>query len=607
MFPIKIGTDLETNLAYHLDPELLRTHLHAIGATGSGKTTLIVSIVKSLLIDPRPKCALFLVDPVGNLSQSLLTWIADPKTCPNHVRKRLVYLEAANSKWVLPFNPLHREPLESEDRLYFQAGRSMEIVLRGWASQNADQMPRLKYWTFACFFALAAMGLPIAASRWLLRPGTAEHAALIARLPDSLRAMWAEILTARGGEALKQLESTRSRLALFADCGILRRMFGVTENRFDVSRFIEDRKVVIVNLGSADTLDPQIARTIGGFVVNEVIQTAMGLTPEQVDPTYLILDEFQNFVGPDLFNALPLVRQLGLRLILAHQSFSQLVRGDIDLTSIIWQAQSRLMFSNAAKDASIVAEELAKANYDPYLLKEVQHTPRQIVVGHRRETIRSTSTTQTDSTAKDVGATRVSGKSAGTSRAPGETQLTMSAGDQSSTAKTESEKTAHSNGQSHTVGEVLVPIQETFDEVSKTYFNPQEQQLKWEGLVRGLSTGFAFGKFKDDPKLYHLKIEEQKTEETPELRQRKQELLAKNFESEFFVSKEAIEREEERLRMSLLSQKAIVIPLPAATISKLPALPPITSPETVPNPRPSASDQTAVPPPSSAPPQNRFL
>src|SRR6185295_501405 len=147
-------------------------------------------------------------------------------------------------------------------------------------------------------------------------------------------------------------------------------------------------KAVIVNLWSSDTLDPQIAQTIGGFVVNEVIQTAMSMTPKQVDPTYLILDEFQHFVGKDLLNALPLVRQLGLRLILAHQSFSQLVRGDIDLTSIIWQARSRLMFANAAEDATIIAEELAKMSHDPYLLKEVRHTPRQIIVGHRRETTR---------------------------------------------------------------------------------------------------------------------------------------------------------------------------------------------------------------------------
>lgn len=51
------------------------------------------------------------------------------------------------------------------------------------------------------------------------------------------------------------------------------------------------------------------------------------------------MDEFQKFVGPDIEDALPTVCQMGLRLILAHQSFSQLERGDIDLSNMIWQAR----------------------------------------------------------------------------------------------------------------------------------------------------------------------------------------------------------------------------------------------------------------------------
>ncbi len=391
----------------------------------------------------------------------------------------------------------------------------MEIVLRGWASQNVEQMPRLRYWTFACFFALAAMGLPLAASRWLLRPGTDEHKALLARLPEGVRSMWAEILTSRG-EAIKQLESTRSRLTLFADCGILRRMFGVAQNRFDVARFIEERRIVLVNVGSYGILDQQIGKTIGGFVVNEVIQTAMSLTSKEVNPTYLVLDEFQHFVGPDLYDALPLVRQLGLRLILAHQSFSQLVRGDIDLTGIIWQARSRLMFANSAMDASIIAEELAKLTHDPYRLKDLLTSERQLIVDYRRELMKSTSTTHSDSTAKESGSSHADGASTGASRAPGVNLPTTSTGRQSSAAHSQSEKTGHADAHGEAVSEALVPVHKNFQEVSsKTFFSFEEQQLEWERRVRELHTGYAFGTFKDDPKLYHLKITEQKTVETP--------------------------------------------------------------------------------------------
>ena len=229
---------------------------------------------------------------------------------PQHVRERLLYIEPAHSDIVLPFNPLVHD---SEDHLYFQVGRAVECVLRAWASQNVEEMPRLRHWTFASFFAAAAMGFPIAACRYLLRPGTDEHKAMLRRLPGELQYMWSEILAAKGNESIRLLESTRNRLAPFFDSGILRRMFSCVESRFDVARFIHERRIVILNVGSFGKLDLHIAQTIGGLAVNEIIRTAMNLSPSEVDPTYILLDEFQHFVSGDLYDALPTVRQQGAR------------------------------------------------------------------------------------------------------------------------------------------------------------------------------------------------------------------------------------------------------------------------------------------------------
>ena len=123
------------------------------------------------------------------------------------------------------------------------------------------------------------MGLPIAACRYLLRPGTDEHEALLARLPEELRHMWSEILRARGAESVRLLESTRNRLAPFFDSGILRRMFTCVESRFDVARFIHERRIVIFNLGSYGKLDLHIAQTIGGLAVNEILRSATNMSP----------------------------------------------------------------------------------------------------------------------------------------------------------------------------------------------------------------------------------------------------------------------------------------------------------------------------------------
>jgi hypothetical protein len=140
MIGIALGTDHETGKTISLDTDLFRTHMHLLGATGSGKTTAIHTMLRPLLRNPR-QCALFLVDPMGTLSEELLKWIAIPRLCPEHVRDRLLYVQPSLTDHVLPFNPLI---YDSDDDLYYRVARTVEIVLRAWASQNIQDMPRLR-------------------------------------------------------------------------------------------------------------------------------------------------------------------------------------------------------------------------------------------------------------------------------------------------------------------------------------------------------------------------------------------------------------------------------------------------------------------------------
>lgn len=558
MMRITIGTDQITGKPITIHPDLFRTHMHLLGATGTGKTTAIHTLLHPILVATRPqKNCVFIVDPMGNLSHDLLTWIASWRYCPDHVRKRLVYVEPARENITLPFNPLlHSSP----DHLYYQVGRAVEIVLRAWASQDIEQMPRLRLWTFNSFFAVAALGYPISVCRYLLRPGTAEHQALLQKLPPELQAMWAEILQARGSEAVRLLESTRNRLAPFFDSGILRRMFGVPESRFDVERFIKERRIVILNVASYNRLDPHIGHTIGGLAVNEIIQTARNMSPKLVDPTYLLLDEFQHFVGEDLYESLPIVRQLGLRLILAHQSFDQLERGDLDLSGMIWQARSRLMFANDAEDADRIAHELATLTYDPMKLKEVLFRRGQRIAGHRREWVKNYSKTNTVSDAVDTQEGHSTSRNHGESRKLGTPLPTEQTGVSNSSSRGRSEKHATSAGESEGQSETLVPIHEDFMEVSsKTYFTFDEQRTEWAKRLREKRTGEAFGKFKDDPTLYDIAITRHPEPQEPAIEEAKQELLEQNFASEFFVSSALVEQESEKLRIEILRPPIIRI------------------------------------------------
>jgi hypothetical protein len=570
MIPVVLGTDQTTGRKFTLDPDVLRTHLHLLGATGSGKTVCIHTLIRPLLMTPRPKCCLFLVDPMGNLSYDLLKWIANDRLCPQHVRDRLVYIEPAKEGIVVPFNPLIHE---SDDHLYYQVGRAVEIILRAWASQDIAQMPRLRQWTFNSLFAVAAMGLPLAACQFLLHPGTDEHEALLKRMPLRLKLMWGEILQARGSERVRILESTRNRLAPFFDSGILRRMFSSVESRFNVEQFIRERRIVLVNVASYGRLDRHIGQTIGGLIVNEIIQRAMTLPPSVVNPTYLLLDEFQQFVGPDLFDALPIVRQIGLRMILAHQSFAQLIKGDLDLSGLIWQARSRLMFANDAEDADLIAHELATITFDPKRLKEELTSRRQRIAGHRLEWLESMSDTSSTSRGTNSSETDQTSRGKGESRNLKAEYPTRQESENRSTSRGKSETESRSDGSTRGRSQTLVPIHEDFVEVSsRSYYSFDEQRVLWAQKVRGKRTGEAFGKFRDDPTLYDLAIDHQPIIETPGLLRKVDELTAKNFSSDLFRTKDDVEAETERLRALILTEPKVIIPSdqPATPTEELP-------------------------------------
>ena len=559
MLPLRLGIDLKTGRPVLLRPDALRTHLHLVGATGAGKTNSILTLLRPLLMEPRRKCCLFLIDPMGNLSHDLLSWIASSK-CPEHVRQRLVYIEPARDDVVLPFNPLQQA---IGDGRYYRVARAVDLILRAWNAQDLASQPRLMQWSYKALAAMAAMGLPIAMSRYLLHPGTDEHRMLLSKIPPEIRAHWEEILKAKGNEAVKILESTRNRFDPFYEAPQARRMFGSWQGTFDIERLIRERRIVIVNVAQLGRLPKLLGSTIGSLILNEVFETAFSLAAREgraaVDPTYVLLDEFQMFAAsPDIEDALPTCRQMGLRLILSHQSFAQLERNEIDLTHMIWQARSRLMFANSFEDADIIAGELARLTFDPKTVKHMLTTRRQLVAGYRSVWLRTEGEASTH--ADSVVDQRTVGYGRGDSESVPRTGRGGSRG--TSTSHNDSHTTGgtHSDSHSRSIGrhEAQQAIHEDFEEISSlTYVPFEEHRLAWEKIIRELKTGHAFGKFVDDPTLYHLKVDHHPIRRTSALERRLQELLQRNFEQDLFISRAEADRLEELHRRELLTPPKI--------------------------------------------------
>lgn len=145
---VLLGYEHQTGQPFFLPQKSFQTHLHLMGGTGKGKTTAIEAILHQIF-RAKERASHFILDRMGSFSLSLKLWFASPY-CPDYVRERVVYLEAAREDVVMPFNPLQHTSIGEG---YFKVGRACEVILRAWASQNIQEMPRLARWTHNAMWA----------------------------------------------------------------------------------------------------------------------------------------------------------------------------------------------------------------------------------------------------------------------------------------------------------------------------------------------------------------------------------------------------------------------------------------------------------------------
>src|ERR1700730_8662923 len=107
-----------------------RHHTYVIGKTGTGKSTLLATLLRQDLEQGR---GVALVDPHGDLVERALQWI------PEDRRTDLIYFDVPNVTQPLGFNPLERVP---PLRRPLAASGLLDIFKKIWADSWG---PRLEY------------------------------------------------------------------------------------------------------------------------------------------------------------------------------------------------------------------------------------------------------------------------------------------------------------------------------------------------------------------------------------------------------------------------------------------------------------------------------
>jgi hypothetical protein len=290
-----------------------RQHLHVIGKSGTGKTTMLRNMIIQDIAAGR---GVGLIDPHGDLATEILDFI------PGHRIDDVAYFDPSDASHPIGFNLLGNV---SKERRHVVASGVVAGFRGIWAESWG---PRLEYILYACVAALlecqnvSLLGVP----RMLV--DDEYRAWVIRQVKDPMvRSFWLSEFTRYDRrfvqEAVAPIQNKVGQLLMAPE---LRNILGQVRSRIDARFMMDKRRIFIANL-SKGKIGEDKANLLGALWVTQFQLASMSRAnvpeSERVDFN-LYVDEFQSFVSDSFASLLSESRKYGLSLALSNQYLDQL-------------------------------------------------------------------------------------------------------------------------------------------------------------------------------------------------------------------------------------------------------------------------------------------
>ncbi len=323
--------------AVALSAEQRSRHLYAIGASGTGKSTLLLSMIAQ---DMKNGDGLAVLDPHGDLIDQVIPHVPEDRL------DDVVVIDPGDTEYPIGFNILNaRSDLERS-----LLSSDLIAVFRRLSTSWGDQMTSVLGNALLAILESDKGGTLLDLRRFLVEERFRREFLTTVKDRDVVYYWQKEFPLLHG----KPQAPILTRLDQFLRPKAIRYMVAQRDDKLDFSRMMNEGKIVLARL-SHGAIGEENAYLLGTLLVSRFHQVALSrqeIAEADRRPFYLYIDEFQNFVTPTMAQILSGARKYRLGLILAHQELRQLSARSPEVASaVLSNPATRICFRVGDQDA----------------------------------------------------------------------------------------------------------------------------------------------------------------------------------------------------------------------------------------------------------------
>lgn len=330
----------DQNLTVSIDDRLKHTHI--IGATGTGKSTLISSMIAQ---DIEKGLGLILIDPHGDLVEDIIAHI------PENRLADVVLIDPSDSDYPIGLNILQAHSDNEKEIL----SSDLVATFKRFATSWGDQMNAVFSNAVLAILESSNGGTLHDLRRFLVEKDYREKFLQTIADPSILYYWHKEFPLLK----TNSISPILTRLDTFLRPRSIRNML-IQKEGLDFESLINSNKIILIKLPQG-LIGTQNSYVLGSLILSKIHQAAFARQGQTIrNPFFVYIDEFQNFITPSIKELLTGVRKYNVGLILSHQDLQQLQREDSELlNSVLGSVYTRIIFRVGEPDAKKLQDGLS--------------------------------------------------------------------------------------------------------------------------------------------------------------------------------------------------------------------------------------------------------